>query len=101
VRLHYAPDVLTITVADDGPAADLAPPLANGPHPSDVPEGNGIRGMRERAASVNGTLEAGIRPGGGFTVTAALPVTPFPPGDAPVAIASAPAMTPSVPGIQS
>jgi signal transduction histidine kinase len=101
VRLRYAPDVLTITVADDGPAAEVAPPLVNGRHPSGAAEGNGIRGMRERAASVNGTLAAGSRPGGGFTVTAALPVTVKRPGGAPVAIAPAPAVTPSVPGIQS
>ena len=101
VRLHYAPDVLTITVADDGPAADVTPPLADGRPPSDVAEGNGIRGMRERAASVNGILEAGRRPGGGFTVTAALPVAAFPPGDPPAPIAAAPVMTPSAPGIQS
>ena len=63
VRLHYAPDALTITVSDDGPA---------GRQPGAGP-GNGIRGMRERADSVRGSLEAGPRPGGGFTVTAILP----------------------------
>jgi signal transduction histidine kinase len=35
--------------------------------------GNGIRGMRERAASVGGTLEAGPALGGGFAVTATIP----------------------------
>jgi signal transduction histidine kinase len=36
--------------------------------------GNGIRGMRERTASVGGTLEAGPTPGG-FAVTATVPRT--------------------------
>jgi signal transduction histidine kinase len=36
--------------------------------------GQGIVGMRERARSLGGTLEAGPRPGGGFRVQAVLPV---------------------------
>ena len=35
--------------------------------------GHGIRGMRERAASVGGRLTAGPLPGGGFQVKATLP----------------------------
>jgi signal transduction histidine kinase len=62
VCLRYAPDALTISVANDG-CADGGPPEA----------GNGIRGMRERAAAAGGGLEAGPRPGGGFLVTATLP----------------------------
>ena len=34
----------------------------------------GIVGMRERARSLGGTLEAGPGPGGGFRVQAVLPV---------------------------
>jgi signal transduction histidine kinase len=37
-------------------------------------QGMGIAGMRERARSLGGTLEAGPRPGGGFRVQAVLPV---------------------------
>jgi signal transduction histidine kinase len=39
-----------------------------------APTGHGLVGMRERAASIGGTLEAGPGPGGGFEVRATLPV---------------------------
>ena len=75
VRLRYQPDALTITVTDDG----LARGNGTG-HPGVVPAGgHGIDGMRERAASVGGELNAGPLPDGGFQVRAVLPV----PGAAP------------------
>jgi signal transduction histidine kinase len=62
VRLRYGERDLGIEVTDDGePAAETG----NG--------GTGIRGMTERALAVGGTLSAGPRPGGGFTVRADLP----------------------------
>jgi signal transduction histidine kinase len=39
-----------------------------------VEEGHGLRGMRERAEALGGTLAAGPRPGGGFRVRASLPL---------------------------
>ena len=61
VTLRYG-DELTVEVVDDGVGG--------------VPTaGNGITGMRERATSLGGALEAGPAPGGGFRVAARLPVT--------------------------
>jgi signal transduction histidine kinase len=83
VCLRYAPDALTITVANDGRTTNDGAAndgAANGSAANDgaagggSPEaGNGIRGMRERATAAGGELEAGPRPGGGFLVTATLP----------------------------
>ncbi|MFC8125251.1 sensor histidine kinase [Streptomyces sp. NPDC057302] len=56
---------LRVTVTDDGAAA--------APDPSHTP-GFGLVGMRERARSVGGTLEAGPRESGGFAVSAVLPL---------------------------
>jgi len=65
VELAYAHDRLTLTVSDNGGAT--APPPA--------PGGSfGLIGMRERAQSAGGRLQAGHRPEGGFAVTAELPI---------------------------
>jgi signal transduction histidine kinase len=57
-------DMLTITVADDG-SGHAAP--TNG-------SGAGVRGMRERAEALGGTLHAGPSAEGGWGVEAALPL---------------------------
>ena len=41
-------------------------------------EGSGIAGMRARAETLGGSLQAGPLPGGGFLVTALLPTAPLP-----------------------
>jgi signal transduction histidine kinase len=56
--------LVVIEVSDDGHSADSG---ADGP-------GNGLRGMRERTRALGGTFEAGVSPGGGFTVRARLPI---------------------------
>jgi signal transduction histidine kinase len=66
VRLTHSPDRLDIEVCDDGGA-----PATNGPSQG---TGSGIAGMRERARALGGRLQAGPRPGGGFAVTAHLPL---------------------------
>ncbi len=65
VRISYQDHDLSVQVDDDGHGL---PPHAA---PAD---GNGIRGMRERAAALGGELQAGPRPGGGFRIRARLPL---------------------------
>lgn len=65
VRLAYAHDRLTVSVSDDGGAGRPPPPPGGG---------FGLIGMRERARTAGGSLRAGPRPDGGFTVTAELPL---------------------------
>ena len=62
VRLARRPGELELEVADDGTGA--APGTR---------EGNGLTGMRERAAAAGGRLEAGPRAEGGYRVPATLP----------------------------
>lgn len=64
VRLSYLPDELRVLVEDDGRGAGST--FAGG-------TGHGLAGMRQRAEALNGTFDAGPRPGGGFRVAATLP----------------------------
>jgi signal transduction histidine kinase len=64
IRLSYGVRELSISVQDDG-TGGAEPP---------APGGNGIAGMRERAASLGGSLEAGRQPSGGYLVRAVLPL---------------------------
>jgi signal transduction histidine kinase len=68
VRLNvaYRPGALGLEVCNDA-APPPFPPLTGG--------GHGIIGMRERAAMLGGTLDAGPADDGGFQVTALLPVS--------------------------
>jgi signal transduction histidine kinase len=65
VRVGYRPEGLLIGVDDDGPATAT----------QETGGGNGLVGMRERAAAFGGTVEAGPRPDGGFSVLVRLPHT--------------------------
>ncbi|MEV5408665.1 sensor histidine kinase [Thermopolyspora sp. NPDC052614] len=70
IKISYRPTELRLTITDAGP---------RGPAPLGLPArpgGHGLIGMRERAALFKGTLTTGPRPGGGYTVQAALPLTP-------------------------
>jgi signal transduction histidine kinase len=64
VSLTYSDAELLIEVADNGRGA--LPTATNG--------GHGLIGMRERAAAAGGTMAAGSAPGGGYLVSARLPV---------------------------
>jgi signal transduction histidine kinase len=57
VRLRYEADGIDVEVTDDG--SGRAPVAANG---------QGLSGMRERAAVYGGAIDAGPRPGGGWRV---------------------------------
>jgi signal transduction histidine kinase len=69
VGLGYRPADLLITVSNDGP---VGPPAG--------PGGRGLIGLGERIAVYGGELDAGPRPGGGWRVTARIPLDP-PAGD--------------------
>ncbi len=64
VSLSYADDALRIDVADTGRGSPTA--SASG--------GHGLIGMRERAASVGGIVDAGPADAGGYRVAATLPL---------------------------
>lgn len=69
VTVRYLPDAVELEIADDG---------RKRPSPSGDGNGLGLPGMRERVASLNGTLTVGPRSSGGFIVRARVPVTAAP-----------------------
>lgn len=106
VAYDEGPGALRIAVVDDGPeggsahgsgtgsgggAAGLVKPAAAAPAAAEpARSGYGIVGMRERARSVGGTLEAARRTdAAGFAVTAVLPCAAAEPGDSAAGAAGA------------
>lgn len=73
VGIAYEPGRIRLRIDDEGPATGTD---AGG-------SGNGLAGMRERAAALGGTIEAGTRPDGGFRVRAELPLSADGTGGAP------------------
>jgi signal transduction histidine kinase len=67
VLLRYCEDVLLLQITDDGQGVTVADGA-----------GHGLTGMRERVALYNGTLRTGPLPGGGYQVTATLPLSSLP-----------------------
>jgi signal transduction histidine kinase len=87
VSVSYAADAVRIEVTDTG-LGQPAEAAMTGPGSG----GHGLAGMRERAAAVGGSVETGPSPGGGFRVTARLPLrgqggTDVTPADPPVTAA--------------
>lgn len=69
VRIRAGAGTLGVEILDEGTGAGR----------SEIPGGgNGIAGMRERAAAAGGRLDAGPRPGRGFAVRAELPLSATP-----------------------
>jgi signal transduction histidine kinase len=66
VRVTYDDADVHVEIDDDG--------TAPAPGATAIGTGSGITGMRERAAALGGDLSAGFRQGGGFRVSARLPV---------------------------
>ncbi|GIJ10117.1 hypothetical protein Van01_33310 [Micromonospora andamanensis] len=64
VIVERGDDAVTVEVVDDGRGGPIGV------------EGHGLIGMRERVIAVGGRFRAGPRSGGGFRVTAWLPVSP-------------------------
>ena len=67
VEVAYEPAQLTVRVTDDGNGVAPSPLAQSG--------GHGLLGMRERVRMFGGLFEAGRRPGGGWLITAVLPIT--------------------------
>ncbi len=66
VTLDYQSDALGVKIADDG--------RGNATRSFNHDSGQGLRGMRERVESIGGTFSAGPKTGGGYCVSAMLPV---------------------------
>jgi two-component system sensor histidine kinase DesK len=63
VTVRADSDDAGVEVVDDGVAA------------GDCENGNGLAGLRERAASLRGRIEAGAAPGGGYRLAVSVPVS--------------------------
>jgi signal transduction histidine kinase len=72
VRVHREGEVIQVEVRDDG--GGRLPTLVPANSAADVPGGNGLIGMRERANVFGGSLDVGPVPGGGWRVRAELPI---------------------------
>jgi signal transduction histidine kinase len=66
VTLRFCEDRLVIKVTDDGHKSAVAVPADE--------RGHGLIGMHERVEAYGGVVSAGPRPGGGWRVTATLPL---------------------------
>jgi signal transduction histidine kinase len=92
---HAGRVAATVALRQEGGYLHVDVINADGAAPAAFTDGTGagLTGMRERAAALGGTLDAGPRPGGGFAVRARLPVAAAAPArgpQPPAAVASRP-----------
>jgi signal transduction histidine kinase len=76
VELRYHEDMLLVRVRDNGPGPGPGGTAKGSGGGRGAGGGHGLPGMRERAATLGGTLRTGAAPGGGFLVVAELPTEP-------------------------
>jgi signal transduction histidine kinase len=76
VELRYREDMLLVRVRDNGPGPGPGGTAKGSGGGHRAGGGHGLPGMRERAATLGGTLRTGAAPGGGFLVVAELPTAP-------------------------
>lgn len=77
VTLDYRHDALTIEIINHGPAdahRSSTPARVDPPRTANVSEGHGLTGMRERVNLYSGQFTADPMTGGGFRVTARIPL---------------------------
>ncbi|MEV7009424.1 sensor histidine kinase [Streptosporangium sp. NPDC051022] len=72
---HASESDIRITITYHADRVELEVLDGGGGAPSELSTGNGLVGMRERAALFGGGFEAGPRPEGGFRVHASLPIS--------------------------
>jgi signal transduction histidine kinase len=100
VTVDYGADELHVEVTDTGrgltsAAAAYAAVISNSGLTGSA--GHGLRGMRERASAAGGTIDIGPLPGGGFRVTARLPLARPSAATEHTASTAPPAANPSAP----
>jgi two-component system sensor histidine kinase DesK len=81
VRIRAGAGDARVEVVDDGPGAEL--PAAAAAATEADGAGNGLAGLRDRAASLRGRIEAGAAPGGGYRLAVSVPVGGPSAGDRP------------------
>lgn len=74
VRISYIPGSVAVEVVDDGRGAASASGAGGEDDATDGSAGHGLLGMRERVELWGGDLVAGPMPGGGYRISARLPV---------------------------
>jgi signal transduction histidine kinase len=74
-EVAWQPDAVTLSVRDDGSGSETGVGTGQTVVEAEHGGGNGLRGMRERAGALGGSVTAGPRAEGGFAVNMTLPLT--------------------------